>query len=54
MSLEQAQRETIRRALLESNGNRKNAAAALGISPRTLRHRLKLYRDAGVPVLETT
>ena len=31
---------------------RDDAAAALGISPRTLRHKLKRYRDEGRPVPE--
>ncbi len=49
-SLEDAERETIRRILAETRGNRAEAAAALGISPRTLRHKLKQYRDAGTPL----
>lgn len=51
--LEEAERETIRRVLL-ATGNRAEAAAALGISPRTLRHKLKQYRDAGAPILEAS
>ncbi len=53
-SLEEAERETIRRVLLTTRGNRAEAAAALGISPRTLRHKLKQYRDAGAPILEAS
>jgi two-component system response regulator FlrC len=51
-SLEDAERDTIRRILVETGGNRSEAAAALGISPRTLRHKLKQYRDAGTPLAE--
>jgi two-component system response regulator FlrC len=51
-SLEEAERETIRRILAEKRGNRAEAARALGISPRTLRHKLKQYRDAGAPIAE--
>jgi DNA-binding NtrC family response regulator len=52
LSLEDAERETIRNVLIRTKGNRSEAAAALGISPRTLRHKLKRFRDAGQPVLE--
>jgi len=52
LSLENAERETIRKVLVRTGGNRSEAAAALGISPRTLRHKLKRFRDAGQPVLE--
>ena len=51
LSLEDAERETIRRILQRTNGNRSEAAAALGISPRTLRHKLKRFRDMGRPVI---
>jgi len=50
LSLEEAEWEAISKALSESAGNRTEAAATLGISPRTLRHKLKRYRDAGMPV----
>ena len=51
-SLDDAEREAIRRVLVETGGNRGRAAAALGISPRTLRHKLKGYRDGGRPIEE--
>ncbi|MCP3979377.1 MAG: sigma-54-dependent Fis family transcriptional regulator [bacterium] len=51
-SLEKAEWEAIRQALLQASGNRQRAAETLGISPRTLRHKLKCYRDDGMPVLE--
>jgi two-component system response regulator FlrC len=50
--LEEAERDAIGRILHETGGNRTEAAAALGISPRTLRHKLKQYRDAGTPLAE--
>jgi two-component system response regulator FlrC len=49
-SLDEAEREAIRRVLAETRGNRAEAAAALGIAPRTLRYKLKRYRDEGRPV----
>jgi two-component system response regulator FlrC len=49
--LASAEREAIRAVLARTGGNRNEAAAALGISPRTLRHKLKQYRDAGSPLL---
>jgi len=52
LSLQDAERDTIARILTRTRGNRTAAAAALGISPRTLRHKLKRYRDEGHPVLE--
>ncbi len=52
LSLDGAERDTIRRILEKTRGNRTEAAAALGISPRTLRHKLKQYRDGGVPLAE--
>jgi len=48
--LEDAERQAIRSVLERTGGNRNEAAAALGISPRTLRHKLKQYRDAGSPL----
>jgi two-component system response regulator FlrC len=52
VSLDDAEREAIQRVLVKTRGNRAEAAAALGISPRTLRHKLQRYRDGGRPVPE--
>jgi two-component system response regulator FlrC len=52
LTLEDAERETIRQVLIRTAGNRAAAAAALGIAPRTLRHKLKRYRDEGRPLGE--
>jgi DNA-binding NtrC family response regulator len=41
--LKDIERETIERVLRQSAGNRRQAAAALGISLRTLQYRLKEY-----------
>jgi two-component system response regulator FlrC len=51
-SLGDAEREAIFRVLEETRGNRIEAARALGISPRTLRHKLKRYRDDGIALPE--
>jgi len=51
-SLDDAEREAIFRVLGETDGNRSAAAVALGISTRTLRHKLKQYRDDGIAVPE--
>ena len=45
--LKESERELIVAALAKCNGNRTAAAAALGMSRRTLHHRLKQYRDQG-------
>ncbi|WP_274600869.1 helix-turn-helix domain-containing protein [Ectothiorhodospira shaposhnikovii] len=37
-------------ALRVEEGSRKDAAARLGISPRTLRYKLARLRDAGVSI----
>lgn len=50
LSLEEAEREAVRHTLIKTRGNRKNAAAALGISARTLRHKLQRWRDEGRPL----
>jgi len=44
------ERELIIRALEAGNGSRKDAAARLGISPRTLRYKIARLRDAGLVV----
>jgi two-component system response regulator FlrC len=46
--LRQRERERILTALAEERGNRTLAAARLGISPRTLRHKLQRIREAGL------
>ncbi len=45
--LKSRERELIMAALKEGNGSRKLAAEKLGISPRTLRHKLQRLREAG-------
>ena len=47
-SLEQAERELILDALQSGNATRREIAERLGISPRTLRHKLARLRAAGV------
>ncbi len=49
-NLKTKEQELILNALISGNGNRKRAAAALGISPRTLRYKLARMREAGVPI----
>ena len=48
--LDALEKTAIRAALKQTGGNRTQAAAALGISIRTLRNKLQEYRDAGDPV----
>ena len=43
LSLEEVEKEMIRKALEKHNGRRKNAAAVLKISERTLYRKLKEY-----------
>ncbi len=43
MTIEEREREIIRQALMASDGNRKEAAAKLGISERTLYRKMKEY-----------
>lgn len=50
LKLEELEKQAIRAALKQTAGNRTQAAAALGISIRTLRNKLQEYRDAGDPV----
>jgi DNA-binding NtrC family response regulator len=45
--LDELQKQAIQAALRQTAGNRTQAAAALGISIRTLRNKLQEYRDAG-------
>jgi DNA-binding NtrC family response regulator len=47
MRLEELEKQAIRAALRQTGGNRTDAAAALGISIRTLRNKLHEYREAG-------
>ncbi len=49
-SLIQAERELILDALKSGQGNRREAAERLGVSPRTLRYKLARLREAGVEV----
>ena len=43
LSIEEREREIIRQALIDANGYRKEAAAKLGISERTLYRKMKEY-----------
>jgi two-component system response regulator FlrC len=49
-SLDQLEKARILEALQDGNVNRREAAEKLGISPRTLRHKLARLREAGVDV----
>jgi two-component system, response regulator FlrC len=49
-SLDQAERDLILDALRSGQGNRREAAERLGISPRTLRYKLARLREAGIDV----
>ncbi len=46
--LADSERQLIADALRDSGGSRKDAAGRLGISPRTLRHKLQRMREAGL------
>ncbi|ANM30520.1 hypothetical protein ABI59_14470 [Acidobacteria bacterium Mor1] len=48
--LKQAEWDAVRRALETCSGNRTQAAQKLGISPRTLRHKLQKFREEGHPI----
>ena len=47
-TLRNAERDLILRTLERSGGNRSRAAETLGISARTLRNKLKEYRETGL------
>ncbi len=47
LRLDELEKQAIAAALRQTEGNRTKAAAALGISIRTLRNKLQEYRDAG-------
>ena len=48
--LKERERELIVAALSAVDGNRKEAAERLGISPRTLRYKLARFRELGLAV----
>lgn len=48
--LEEVEREHILTTLSAYQGNRTRAAERLGISLRTMRNKLRQYRDAGIPI----
>jgi len=50
MTLKDMERELILRKLKKTSGNRTRAATELGISVRTLRNKLNLYREFGVEI----
>ncbi len=50
LRLDELEKQAIRAALTQTGGNRTQAAAALGISIRTLRNKLQEYRESGDPV----
>ncbi len=50
LKLDELEKQAIRAALRQTGGNRTQAAAALGISIRTLRNKLQEYREAGDPI----
>jgi len=53
LSIATLEKHAIRAALLQTDGNRTQAASLLGISIRTLRNKLQEYREAGDPITET-
>ncbi len=48
--LRSVEEQMILDALRDENGSRKNAAAKLGISQRTLRYKIARLREAGIPI----
>jgi DNA-binding NtrC family response regulator len=53
-SIKEMEKDIILKALEAHGGNRTHTAKALGMSLRTLRHKLKVYRDAGTDIAEYT
>jgi len=51
-SIKEMEKEIILKALASHGGNRTHTAKSLGMSLRTLRHKLKSYREAGDDVAE--
>ncbi|PIR22447.1 MAG: sigma-54-dependent Fis family transcriptional regulator [Deltaproteobacteria bacterium CG11_big_fil_rev_8_21_14_0_20_45_16] len=49
-TIREMEKDIILRALVNHGGNRTHTAKALGMSLRTLRHKLKQYRDEGVEI----
>ncbi len=47
LTIDEMEKEMILRALDDTNGNQEAAAARLGISARTIRNKLRRYRDTG-------
>jgi len=50
ITIAELEKQAIRAALIQTEGNRTHAANLLGISIRTLRNKLQEYRDSGDPV----
>ncbi len=50
LPMAELEKRAIKAALLQTGGNRTQAAEVLGISIRTLRNKLQEYRDAGEPI----
>jgi len=50
LTIAELEKEAIRTALVQTEGNRTKAAELLGISIRTLRNKLQEYREAGAPI----
>jgi two-component system response regulator FlrC len=48
--LRSVEEQMILDALRNGNGSRKQAAEILGISPRTLRHKLQKLRESGISI----
>jgi len=48
--LRDVEREHILKVLRDAGGNRRRAVEVLGMSDRTLRHKLKIWREAGVKI----